>query len=438
MSGILMTQNSTFIIGPVSTLLGFLMNGIFNCLNLIGIPNTGLSIIIFTVVIYMCLMPLTIKQQKFSKLSAKMNPEIQALQKKYKGKKDNESVMAMNEEQKQIYAKYGVSPYGSCLQLLIQMPILFALYRVIYSMPAYVGKIKDAFFPLVDEVIAQNGSSDFIQTFSAAAYFKKQFTNEAFLAGDTTYVENTFIDVMNRFSTADWNTLSSQYSSLSDHVNQTVSTLDRYNNFLSLNIGNSPMYTMKDAFSNHNYIMVVAAILIPVLAAVTQWLNTKLMPVQDQNNNNGPQSDTQSAMMSSMKTMNVTMPIFSAVFCFQLPAGMGLYWIAGSVIRSIQQIFVNKHIDKIDWDEEIKKNQEKNKKKLEKQGVYAQNVNKYSNMNTRTISSAANMNTKSGLSQKEKENAYQNAVNNSKTAKSGSLTAKANMVREYNEKNSKN
>ena len=114
MSGILLTKTSTFIIGPVATLLGYLMNGIFTVLNKIGIPNIGLSIIIFTLVIYLCMMPLTIKQQKFSKLQAKMGPELQAITKKYEGKKDNDSIMAMNEEQKEVYKKYGVSPTGSC------------------------------------------------------------------------------------------------------------------------------------------------------------------------------------------------------------------------------------------------------------------------------------------------------------------------------------
>lgn len=141
----LLTQNSTLIFRYIVWLLGLIMNAIFELLNLIGIPNIGLSIILFTIVIYLLLMPLTIKQQKFSKLSAKMNPEIVAIQNKYKGKQDNESIVAMNAETKQVYAKYGVSPSGSCLQLLIQMPILFALYRVISSMPAYVTRIGEAF-----------------------------------------------------------------------------------------------------------------------------------------------------------------------------------------------------------------------------------------------------------------------------------------------------
>ena len=136
----LLTQNSTFIIGPVAKILGLIMNAIFEFLNLIKIPNIGLAIIIFTIVIYLLLLPLTIRQQKFSKLSAKMSPELQAIQNKYKDKKnDQAAMMAMNEEQRAVYAKYGVSPSGTCIQLLIQMPILFALYRVIYAIPAYVG-----------------------------------------------------------------------------------------------------------------------------------------------------------------------------------------------------------------------------------------------------------------------------------------------------------
>ena len=64
-------------------------------------------------------------------------------------------------------------------------------------------------------------------------------------------------------------------------------------------------------------------------------------------------------MASSMKTMNYIMPLMSAWFCFTLPAGMGLYWIAGSVIRSLQQIFINKSVDRMDMDAFLKKQEEK-------------------------------------------------------------------------------
>ncbi len=439
MSDILLTQNSGRIVGPVAKLLGYIMEGIFVLLDKIGIPNIGLAIILFTIVIYLLLMPLTIKQQKFSKLSVKMNPELQAIQAKYKGKNDNESMMAMNMETKAVYAKYGVSPSGSCVQLLIQMPILLALYRVIYSMPAYVSKIKEAFFPLVDNLIAQEGSSEFIQTFSQARMYARQFTNESFVGGVTSYVQNTFIDVLNKASTTEWLSIKDKFPSLSADVDHTLSLLNQYNNFLGLNIGNSPSYVMKEAVASRSFLLLIAALSVPVLSAVTQWINVKLMPQQDtQQNNNKNASDQQNAMMQSMKTMNMMMPIMSAIFCYTLPAGMGLYWIAGSVVRSIQQVVINKHIDKMDLDEVIKKNEEKAKKKMEKAGVRAQQMTAYANMNTKKVSGIPKAQSGPNMTQEEREEAVRKATEYySKNAKPGSMMSKANMVKQYNEKNNK-
>lgn len=434
MPGILLTQDSTFIIGPITKLLGYIMEGIFFVIDKIGIPNIGLAIILFTIVMYLLLMPLTIKQQKFSKLSAKMNPELQAIQAKYKNKKDNESMMAMNAETQAVYAKYGVSPSGSCVQLLIQLPIMWALYRVIYNMPAYVKSIKDAFFPLVDNLIAQNGSSEFIQTFRNAGMYSKQFANESFTSGVTTYVQNTFIDVLNKASSTEWLSIKDKFPSLAGDVDNTLALLNRYNNFLGLNMANSPSFTLKEAMAAGTYGMVIAALAIPVLSAVTQWLNVKLMPQQETNNN---ANDQQSSMMQSMKMMNMMMPIMSAFFCYTLPAGLGLYWIAGAVVRSIQQVAINKHIDKMDLEELIKKNSEKAKKKLEKAGVRAEKLNAYANMNTRNVNTQ-NKSSKPSMTQEEKEEAVRKSTEYyNKNAKPGSIASKANMVKQYNEKNNR-
>lgn len=434
MPGILLTQDSTFIIGPITKLLGYIMEGIFFVIDKIGIPNIGLAIILFTIVMYLLMMPLTIKQQKFSKLSAKMNPELQAIQAKYKNKKDNESMMAMQTETQAVYAKYGVSPSGSCVQLLIQLPIMWALYRVIYNMPAYVSSIKNAFFPLVDNLIKQAGSTEFIQSFSNAGMYSKQFSNESFTSGVVTYVQNTFIDVLNKASSAEWISIKDKFPSLSADVDNTLALLDRYNNFLGLNIANSPSFTLKEAMSAGTYGMIIAALAIPVLAAVTQWLNVKLMPQQNTNSEN----DQQNSMMQSMKMMNMMMPIMSAFFCYTLPAGVGLYWVAGAVVRSIQQVVINKYIDKMDLDEVIRKNSDKAKKKMEKAGVRAEKLNAYANMNTKNVNTSSNKPAKPSMSQEEKDEAVRKSTEYyNKNAKPGSIASKANMVRQYNEKNNK-
>lgn len=429
MSNILLTQYQGMFIGPVAKILGYLMEGIFYVLDFINIHNSGLSIILFTIVIYLFMTPLTYKQQKFSKLQAKMSPEIQAIQAKYKNKKDNNSMMAMNQETQAVYAKYGVSASGSCVQLLIQMPILLSLYRVIYAIPAYVASVKEVYLPFVDKLIMQKGSAEFIQNFANASMYKKQFENESFIGGVTTYIQNTYIDVLNRASTADWLSLKTQYPSLAGDVDVTLSTLNKYNNFLGLNIANSPSFMIKDAFSNGSYLLVVGAILIPVLAAATQWINTKLMPAPA---NSGNQQADQ--MASQMKMMNTMMPLMSAFFCFTLPAGMGIYWIAGAVMRSIQQVVLNKHIDKMNIDDIIDKNKDKAAKKMEKKKVQAEKMQQYANVSTRNI----NVNKTSGISEAEREAVLKKANDYySKNAKPGSMAAKANMVREYNEKNSK-
>ena len=440
---ILLTQSSTPIIGQVAWVLGKIMEGIFAVIDFLGIPNIGLAIILFTIVVYLLMMPLTIKQQKFSKLSAKMNPEIQAIQAKYKNKKDNDSMMAQNQEVQAVYAKYGVSPTGSCVQLLIQMPILFALYQVIQAMPAYVGKIGNTFAVLADKIISVD-KGQFLQNSGIESIANTVAMYGRHISEDN--MRNGIIDVLNRLSTTDMATIAEHYD-LSNLTYQgelilsnetTRGLIDTYNNFLGLNMGNSPSHIINGALETGSYLLVVGAVLIPVLSALTQWNNVKLMPTQNDNNKNNTQ---ESSMASSMKMMNNIMPLMSAWFCFTLPSGMGLYWIAGSVVRTIQQIVINKHIDKMDFDKIIQQNSKKSAKKLEKMKERQEKLNAYANMNTRNIQAKTNTNTstKPQTSQADKDAAMKKSTEyyNQGNAKPGSLMARANMVKQYNEKNNK-
>lgn len=442
----LLTQNSTPIFKYVVKLLGVIMNVIFEFLDLIGIPNIGLSIILFTIVIYLLLMPLTVKQQKFSKLSARMNPEIQAIQAKYKGKQDNESMLAMNEETKRVYAKYGVSPSGSCVQLLVQMPILFALYRVIYSMPAYVTKLGEAFGVLADKIMKAADGIEYVKGMSAAAYFSKNFEIEG-------NIRNAIIDTLNKVSSTDMATLSEKFGLADLTYNGSLilsngterGLIDSYNNFLGLNIGNTPMDTIRSSLAAGNYLLFIGAVAIPVLAALTQWINYKLMPQasEDENNKKKNQNEMADSMAQSMKMMNTIMPIMSAWFCLTLPAGMGLYWVVGAVVRSIEQVAINKHIDKMDIDAEIEQNIEKYNEKLRKQGIDPAKLNAAARTNTKNISSKTSYknnstNNKPVRTEEERAAAIKESTEYyNKNAKPGSLAAKANMVKQYNEKNNK-
>ncbi len=439
----LLTPNSTPIFKYIVWILGKIMEGLFFVLDKIGIPNIGIAIILFTIFVNVCLIPLTYKQQKFSKLSLKMNPEIKAIQKKYNGKKDQDSMMRMQAETQAVYAKYGVSQAGSCVTLLIQFPILIALYRVIYQVPAYVTKIGDTFRVLADKIVAaDNGvfitenTAELSSVKSAIQMYSKNLAKEGNLT-------NGIIDVLNRVSTSDMVKISEHYGLADASINgqQILSTLDAsgkvvskglldtYNSFLGINIVNTPINIIKDSFASHAYLIVFMAILIPLLSGFTQWLSVKLSPSQPQ-----PAGDNSTAdsMAQSMKTMNVMLPLMSVWFAFTFPAGMGIYWTANAVVRIVLQIIMNKRIDKIDIDELIEKNAEKSQKKLEQIQVNQERMQAYAAMNTRSIQKKASyVNT-----------AVSDAAEETETSRSsdyapGSLAAKANMVSEFNKRNSK-
>lgn len=432
MEFILLTKSSG-LLGWIAGFLGLIMNCIFFVIDKIGLPNIGLAIILFTIVVNLLMLPLTIKQQKFAKLSAKITPETQAIQAKYKGKQDQASMMAQNQEIQAVYAKYGVSPSGSCVQLLIQMPILLSLYRVIQSIPAYVTKVGDTFRVLAEKIIdtdnggfLQNSGIESI-TRTVTAYGKAMTNGN---------LSNGIIDVLNKLSSSDMIEIAEHYG-LNDLIYEGQRILgdggliQTYNNFLGLNIGDSPSNLIRISWGLGEYGIVIGALLIPVLSALTQWLNVKLMP--QQKTDNKVDGKNQSTMMQSMKMMNTIMPLFSAWLCFTLPAGMGLYWTAGSVVRGIQQVVINRHFDKMDFEDIIKKNSAKSAKKMEKLKKNQERMNAYANMNTRSMQNRANIN--SSMTEEEKEEAMKKATDYSRTsnAKPGSMAAKANKVKEYNE-----
>ena len=130
---VILTTYQGAILGPIARVLGYILQALYALLANFGIGNTGICMILFTFLVNGLMMPMQIKQQKFSKMSMIMNPEIQAIQKKYKNKKDQASQQKMSLETQAVYQKYGVSPASGCLPMLITFPILFALYRVIYN-----------------------------------------------------------------------------------------------------------------------------------------------------------------------------------------------------------------------------------------------------------------------------------------------------------------
>ena len=406
------------ILGPIATVLGYVMDILFRFTSSFGVFNVGLCIILFTIVMKTLMIPLTIKQQKTTKLMSVMNPEIQAIQKKYKGKSDQESMQRQNVEIQAVYEKYGTSMTGGCLPLLIQMPILLALYRVIYNIPAYVPSVRVYFDNVVTPLM---GQADYAQKL-------QEITNIATACGgkldkfDFTNA-NRLVDMLYKFSTSQWGELQALFPAISDVIGQNAAVVERMNTFLGLNMAEAPGWVPSFAW------------IIPILAAVSQWFSTKLMS----GNQPSTSADAENPMAQSMKTMTTTMPLFSAFICITMPAGLGIYWIATSVVTIIQQLIVNAYMDKVNIDDMIAKNLEKVNKKRAKQGLPPAKVTQNASASLKAIK--AEEEKEKAAEEVKKEKIAKQIEESSKyyntNAKPGSLASKAAMVQKYNEAHDK-
>ena len=420
MSDIILTAYDGAILGPIAKLLGFIMNAVYSFMvNVLGIGNISIAIIVFTIVIYLCLFPVTYKQQKYSKLTQKMQPELKKIQKKYQGKKDAVSMQAMQDETSAVYEKYGVSPTGSCIYMLINMPIIFALWRVFNNIPAYLGIVRDQFTALVEGIMATPGYQDTMT--NIVETLKINTVRVDFSVKDESILSNYLVDTLYAMNTSGWETLKEKFSGLSDIIASTQENLHEFNQFLGMNISDSPLSIIKSGISNGTYLIAFLALMIPISSYLTQMLSMKLMPQAE---------GADDAMGSQMKMINRIMPLTSLFFCFSFPVGLGVYWIISALVRSAQQVALNKHFEKVNLDDIIKENREKAKKKREMKGITENKINQAARINTKKLNEPA-------LSAKEKETLLEKAATARNSAKAGSMSEKANLVKKFNEKNTK-
>ncbi len=410
MDVVLLTKSSTPIIGWFAEILGFIMNLIFD----LGITNIGVAIIIFTLVINIIMIPLTINQQKSQKLQAVIQPEIKAIQDKYKGKTDNESAMKMNAETRAVYSKYGTSMTGGCLPLLVQMPILFGLYQVIYRIPAYVTSVRSVFETVATSLMQE---PDYINKIGELAKsVRLPIENNDYT------ITNKVIDLLYKFTPEKWTTLSETFPNMSGVLETSIPLIKQMNSFLGIDLSVSPWQGMNN---------INVAWIIPVLAGVTQFISTKVMTT-NQPKNGEPENE----MARQMQSMNTVMPIMSVVFCFTLPAGIGIYWIASALARTVIQLLVNYRLKDLDIDKLVESNLAKQNAKRAKQGLPALSANK------KVIENAKHMDEIEKQEKEERAKKYEVNAKNlkdsteyyNKDAKPGSLASKANMVAKYNEK----
>lgn len=421
MNLILLTKSTTPIIGWIASLFGYIMEFIYDITrDIFGIENIGLAIIVFTILVNVAMIPLLLKQQKSMKINNLIQPEIKAIQNKYKNKTDQQSQIRMQAETQAVYDKYGASMTGGCLTSFISLPIMLGLYRIILNMPAYIGSFKVYFTNVATALQSQSG---YVETLATLA-------KDNAISGDLTQT-NILVDLMYKFDASEWNQLKELFPAVSDVISANAQKIMEVLSFGPINLMESPGLKLS------------WALLIPILAGLSQWYCTKMMTPANQNNKNDDDP-----MASSMQTMNMIFPLMSVFFCFTFPCYIGIYWVANSVSRIPIQFFVNKRVEKEDVNDIIRQNIEKKNKKRARKGqppLSEKTVEKNIEELERKLqiqNTAASTNTRYATSSmKSKADAGKQVNNtdyyNSRAAKPGSMAAKANMVRDYNEKNNK-
>lgn len=412
------------LLGPFAWVFGKLLDFMYNLLaDGNGVANLGICIILFTIVVKVILLPMNIHTSKTSKINNMIQPEIKKIQKKYQGKTDQVSMMKQQEELQELYDKYGTSITGGCLPMLIQFPIIMSLYSVIQHVPAYVSKIKDVYTPIAEKILSLKGNN-------TAQFLTDYVKNNEIttVTTDLTKLEevgvNNVIDVISNMSSTDLTDLLTNLKIQDVYMSNVDKINEIYSFALGINISEAPGYRL------------TWALLIPITSAAFNFLSMKLSMAK------GGTGDAKSDSM--MKSMMITMPVFSALICITLPAGVGIYWAMGAFISVILQIFTNIYFKHMDMDKFIAKQVAKAAKKKEKRGgkqSWVQRMMDTSEEAQKELEKreAMKKNAASSLKNYVPSESSKNTRDNNmnKKYKEGSIGSKANIMMNYNNKEDK-
>lgn len=308
-----LTKSTTFIIGPISGVFGIIMDTIYNTLSGIGIETLGVSIIIFTLIVRTLMLPLAFKQQKSMKEMQKIQPQLKKLQDKYKDKKNQDEQQKYQMEMNQLYKEHGVSPFGGCLPLLVQFPIIMALFQVLRNVPSYITKVNVLYSDIAAKLMTTDGAESYLSALAGESNINVK-------AFDITSIDK-IIDVVGKFTSDQWVNFIDAFPSLSVITNNYAQISEIYT-FLGINLADKP-----DLMS--------FGILLPLLNVGIQLLVMKT-------------SGSGASDNPTQKSMMYTMPLITGFFVSTMPAGLGLYWLIGSLFQYAQQVVINRHLHDAD------------------------------------------------------------------------------------------
>lgn len=322
--------------GIINNIFGVILNVIFEGVIMITpVAALAISIIIFTLVARILLTPLQLSSQRTSRGMSKIQPELNKIQEKYKGKTDQESQLKQTQEMQALYKKYKINPFAGCLPLIIQFPLIMGLFNVLRAPVNYINALGAEYNNIAKTIIGNvTNYQTLLQPYQSAIEASTRLKYD--LVNDTSLGQ-----FLSHLTTGQWKEF---INNVDPSVVQTITTAMEKKNEFETFLGFSVVDTPSGLMSTQWW-----AILIPIIAGASTYIFTKLTMQSNGQAQTAAAKDGQpNPGESMMKTMNIVMPIMTGAFAYTMPIGLALYWIAGNVIMLIQQKIVNKMLEKQD------------------------------------------------------------------------------------------
>jgi len=344
---IALAATTNWILKPFALLLSLIFNGLFTVIS--GWTTSqalAITIILFTLIVRLAMMPLMLNQQRSSRRMTRLQPKVQKIQEKYKNKKDPESNQRMQAEIQELYKQNKANPMSGCLPLLIQMPIIFALFEVLRNVPFYVNTIGELYERLATIVQGQAGYGDILTSnFSTVIAGLRKF--------DVT-TNTSVMDLLYHLTRTQWAELIETFGLASNaEFMKDYELVTEYNTFgitsveaLTFNLSEAPGWKGW-------------GILFPLISGGTTFLQSWLSQHATEKRQKMASPDgIADTSQQSMKMMTYVFPIMTLFFTAQMPLGLGLYWIAGNIFAIFSQMISDAIIDKEEYKEAVKRRDE--------------------------------------------------------------------------------
>ena len=312
--------------GFISEIFGYLLDWLYNVFN-----NYGIAILIFSVILRVILIPITIKQQKSMKKSAKLQAEMSEIQKKYKNNPEK-----LNQETIELYKREKMSPFSGCLSSILQIIIIFSVFRLVSQPLTYMKKID----------------KDLIEKYSNEMKESGYNANNSYIQIATIdYAETKYQEIEKQLEQEDV-----------EHKEELKQKQDDYNKlrlnmeFLGIDLSKVPTQSLNDW---RVYVIPVLYVLTSIasikITTATQKNKQKKSIVVSEDGENNEEVDPTEQMQQMSNSMMYMMPVMSVMIAIVAPLGLALYWLMSNILMIIERLVINK-IMKKDNDEEESSN----------------------------------------------------------------------------------